>query len=660
MLADKLILAGEYCAAGLFEEPDRSLFYRKSLAIRRFYEHCQPPVYKGKPLYPSGVVERDMLVCPNYFFGIYADDWSALQEKQPEAAEEIKKTFFRYRSSVPKAHTVAGDMYTHSMPHYERILREGLTSYKERVLKAEDRDFREGLMHLLCGIETYVSRCVAYLEQQNAEARLIEALKQVPMCPARNIYEAVVAWNFVMYLDNCDNLGCVDRGLMPYYQGENIVPLLENLFDNLDENNGYSMAIGKPCNAITEQCLLAAAGKRRPMIELFVDANTPDSVWEKALQLVRTGGGQPAFYNPDVLFQGLRKRFPAITDEDVQRFCGGGCTEAMIAGLSNVGSLDAGINLLLILEEVLKARLSEVKTFDELYDHYIEAVSDVVNSVTTEIFNSQKQRAEYNPVPMRTLLVDDCIDNGTEYNCGGARYCWSVVNVAGTINVIDGLMAIKKLVFEQKKLAADALLEGLAQNNAGLLKQLRENPCCFGVDNEEVNQFGHRLTETIFGMFRDKKTYYGEGFLPSSIQFLAQVEAGKGIGATPDGRESGAPLCDSLGAIFGKDIKGPTALLKSVTSLDLKQALGIPVLNFNINPSFKDEVLKGLIMGYMSLGGIQMQITCISAEHLQEAYENPELHKNIVVRVGGYSEYFSRLSDELKRMVINRTIQSEV
>jgi formate C-acetyltransferase len=128
----------------------------------------------------------------------------------------------------------------------------------------------------------------------------------------------------------------------------------------------------------------------------------------------------------------------------------------------------------------------------------------------------------------------------------------------------------------------------------------------------------------------------------------------------PLGRKKGEPLCDSLSAVHGKDTAGPTALLNSVTSLNLNRALGVPVLNFNINPDFKDEVLKALILGYMKQGGIQMQITCISREILEEAYRNPEDHKNLVVRVGGYSEYFYRLNDEIKRMIIERTIQKGV
>ena len=156
----------------------------------------------------------------------------------------------------------------------------------------------------------------------------------------------------------------------------------------------------------------------------------------------------------------------------------------------------------------------------------------------------------------------------------------------------------------------------------------------------------------------DKKPSIGEGFLPAAIQFQSQVMAGKHIGATPDGRQKGSPLCDSLAAIFGKDTNGPTSLLKSVASLNLERALGIPVVNFNINPDFKDDVLKGLILGYLELGGIQLQITCTDVKTLIEAYNNPDMHKNLVVRVGGYSEHFQSLTDELKQMIINRSVHN--
>lgn len=647
---------GEYCAAGMYEETDRSLFYRKALGIRRFYENCSLVPYNGELLYPSGVFTNDTDTHPDYLNGIYID-YDAVFEKDNKAADMFVSEFDRYKSSVSAEHTVGGNMYTHSMPNYERILKEGLLSYSERIKNIQDIDLRDGLMHIIEGVKNYLNRCVAFLESQNADRKLICALKKVPLYPAENIYEAIVSWNFVLYLDNCDNLGCLASGLYPYYKGEDVTELLKNLFNNLDVNNGYSMALGTDYNPLTIQCLEASKGKRRPMIELFVNENTPDEIWNKAFEVIKTNNGQPAFYNEEVIMKGLKDKFPVVNENDLKKFCGGGCTETMLAGLSNVGSLDAGINLLLILEKVIYEKLEISKTFEEFYESYIEKVNSVVENVTVEISNSQKNRSELNPLPMRTLLIDDCIDNGKDFNDGGARYKWSIINFAGMINVIDSMLVIRDFIFEDKIFNASEFVRLLKANDKEFLNIAKNHKICFGIDNEDANHFTNRISKDIYSMLDNKKPYIGEGFLPASIQFMFQVESGKNIGATPDGREKGAPLCDSLAAIFSKDTEGPTALLKSVSSIDLKRALGIPVLNFNVEQNFSENVLKALILGYVKLGGIQMQVTCSSIETLMEAYENPDKHKNLVVRVGGYSEYFKNLSDELKKMIINRTIQ---
>ena len=656
-MKDELLALGEYAAAGLYEEPNRSLFYRKALGIRRFYENCELAEYHGELLYPSGLIKQKMSVVPNYMQGLTFNSPS-LNEQAPHIAKAIKDEFCLFRSTVPSEHTVAGNMWTHSMPNYERILREGFLSYKQRIDKISDCDMREGLHHMILGIERYIERCVEYLTSVGADQKLIDALGKVPLHPATTIYEAFVGWNFVLYLDTCDNLGCLSRGLLPYYNGENVIPYLENLYDNLNDNTGYSMALDSECPELTVQCLKASCGKRRPMIELLIDENTPESVWKAALETVKSGSGQPAFYNKNLVLGGLKKRFPSIRDEDLNRFCGGGCTEAMLAGLSNVGSLDAGINLLLILEKLIGTKLSLATSFDEFYETYWSEVEAVVERVKKELNNSRPNRSRYNPLPMRTLLVDDCIDRGLEYNSGGARYGWSIINFAGLINVIDSLLAIRTLVFEKKKYTAEQIVELLQSNDQEFLREvigLRES---FGKDIEEINSFSHKISERIFSMTETGELVFGEGFLSASIQFRSQVSAGKPIGATPDGRSAGAPLCDSLAAIFGKDTNGPTALLNSVTSLDLKRALGIPVVNFNVMQNYNEEILKALILGYMEQGGMQLQITYASREELLDAYEHPERHGNLIVRVGGYSDYFNRLTDELKLMVINRTIQN--
>lgn len=663
MLSTTFLEMGEYGAAGMYEEQDRSLFYRKALGIRRFYENRELAEYQGEDLYPNGPIFTAMQIKPNYMEGMCID-YNGVAARNKEAADCFVKDFGKYNRSIPYPHTVSGCMYNHSMPNYERILKEGFLSYIDRIEKMEDPDMREGLLHIIEGIKIYLDRSIAYLESAGAKPQLIAALKKVPMHPAETLYEALVCWNFVLYLDNCDNLGCLAAGLAPYYKGEDVTDVIRNLYNNLDSNNGYSMSLPATSdpviNALTLQCLEAAKGKRRPMIELFVDESTPDAVWDKAFEVIRTGGGQPAFYNPKVLLEGLKKKFPTITDEDVNKFCGGGCTEAMLAGLSCVGSIDAGINLPYIFEQVMHEQLPEADSFEDFYNRFIAEVKKTVELVTDSISNMQLLRAKHNPVPMRTLLIDDCIDRGVEYNNGGARYTWSIINMAGMINIIDSMLVIRDLVFRNKTLTAKELLEKLNANDTDFLKHARNHCVSFGNDNADANNFSTKISEEIFSMLDDKKPAIGQGFLPASIQFQSQVDAGRIVGATPDGREKGAPLCDSMSAIFGKDINGPTALLKSVTSLDIKRLLGVAVLNFNINPSFSNDIFKALIQTYMELGGMQMQITCISKETLEEAYQNPDLYKNLVVRVGGYSEYFHRLSDELKRMVIDRSIQNEV
>lgn len=656
MISQRFINIGEYGAGGLFEEPERSLFYRKALGLRRYYEHCSLAPYCGGMLYPSGIIPESMAIHPHYLSGMEAD-FNTLMAKDSELTDLYRKDFCKYSSTVPEEHGVAGNMYTHSIPHYERILRDGLLAYTDRIKKIKDKDMREGLLHIIEGIEIYVRRCEVYLKDIEANPKLIDALRKVPMYPAENIYEAIVAWNFIMYLDNCDNAGCVASGLYPYYNGENITHLLSELFDNLDANGGYSMALGVDYNPLTLQCLEASKGKRRPMTELFICDSTPDEIWNLAFDVVRSGNGQPAFYNNNVIMNGLKQKFPSIKDDDLKKFCGGGCTESMLAGLTNAGSLDAGINLLLILKNVIHSHLTISKSFEEFYTQYISEVQTVVDNVTLQISNSQKERAKHNPLPMRTLLIDDCIDKELDFNNGGARYMWSIINFAGLINVIDSMLVIRDFIFNDRLFDTAEFVQKLDDNDGVFLEKARNHKISYGNDNHVANEFSKKISGDIFSMLDNKKPYFGMGFLPASIQFMSQVDAGKKIGSTPDGRDDGAPLCDSLGAIFGKDTEGPTALIKSVTHLDLKRALGIPVLNFNINPEFDNSVLRAMITAYMKLGGIQMQITCISEKTLTEAYENPDVYKNLIVRVGGYSEYFHNLTDELKKMVINRTIQ---
>ncbi len=656
----RFLSIGEYAAAGLYEEPERDLFYRKSLGLRRYYERLPVFPYNGEYLYPSGANTRAAAVAPNYMYGLDIDK-KALSAKDAElCAAFAQSEFYQYQSSVPWQHTVAGNMWTHSMPNYERIAKEGFDSYLPRIEKIHNKDMRDGLKHLLAGIRDFRDRSLAYLKEAHARPELIAAMEKVPFQPVTNLYEAIVCWNFVLYLDGVDNLGDITHGLSPYYAGEDMVPVLRNLFENLDCNEGYSMQMGMADDAaeeaLTIQCLKVAHGMRRPMMELFVDENTSKAVWEEAVACIRSGASSPSFYNKRLYKQGLLARFPQLTEEDVLRTCGGGCTETMISGLSNVGSLDAGINLSYCLRNCIDKKLRETATFEEFYRIFLDDVHAAALDVMQEIANSQLQRAKLDPVPMRTLLIDDCIDCGLDYNAGGARYMWSDVSYAGIINAIDGLLVLRDWIYRDKVCTAQQLIDALDSGDEAMLKKMRDHDVRFGIDNKEANALAHDLTKTIFGYLKEREPGIGFGFLPASIQFRAYDWAGSYVNATPDGRGKCTPLADSLTAIFAKDTEGPTALIKSVTSMELKEALGTPVFNLTINPKLNDALFVSLIKSYMKLDGMQVQITCVSRELLEEAYADPEKHRNLVVRVGGYSEYFCRLTDDLKRKVIERTI----
>ena len=177
-----------------------------------------------------------------------------------------------------------------------------------------------------------------------------------------------------------------------------------------------------------------------------------------------------------------------------------------------------------------------------------------------------------------------------------------------------------------------------------------------GTDSDEANTMANRLSTDLCTAFESKNPYLGGRFLPSSIQFVTYTEFGMHVPATPDGRNNGAPLCDSIGAIHGNDKNGITALLNSAASLCQEKMLGTPVLNIKLDKKQISKALKPLVNGYFKKGGMQIQITCTNKEELLAAKENPEKYPNLIVRIGGYSEYFNRLSPELQQTVIDRTV----
>ncbi len=244
-LFEQLMAAGEYYAAGLFEYPQRSTFYRYSNAFRRHFENAAITPYAGGKLFPNGLCTYfscDCAVFPHYSYSFIVDE-EKLARRAPFAEKAVRVENARLPNLLCP-HTVGGSGYTHSFLNYPRILAEGLNGYRRRVEALDAGDFRDGLLLVLDAIETYRQRCLAQLQQAGGDPELIAALSHTPNLPPRSAYEALVAWNFVYYVDGCDDIGRLDKNLAPYWKGEDLREVLRQLFRNIDDNGGWSGALG--------------------------------------------------------------------------------------------------------------------------------------------------------------------------------------------------------------------------------------------------------------------------------------------------------------------------------------------------------------------------------------------------------------------------------
>ena len=643
-------------AAGLFEEPDRSFFYRHCLGYARYFEHLAPAVYEtGERLYPCGTkFFQDFAVAPQFAL-TYDIDWDKLREKgADESAVSALKDFYEI------SHHPQG--WTHGAPNFRRIVKEGLASYRDRVkMRAADtageKDFRDGLLALLDAMKNYMDRSVQYLKNCGAPVELVEALSHVPFAPARTYYEGLVSWNMIAYFDGMDNLGCLDEGLAHLYHGEDLTEVIGQMFENINQVGNWSCTIGGAgYNAITEQAMRAIRGKRRPLLELMVRPDMPEKLWQLAAENIKDGCTNPSFYNANGIHDLLQERFPQIPKEELELFCGCGCTETNLQGISRAGGTDADLQVTLVFLEYMKEQLANCADFETFYEGLCSRLRERINQLLDRITDAYMYRAKYLPHPMRTLFFDDCIDKGKDYNAGGARYSWTMSSHSGMINTIDSLLAVRELIYRKKQFTPENFIALLEAEDENFFRILKSCPC-YGVDDPDADELAADFAGKIYRVYRERPAFdFIDAYTLTDHQFSRYEWSGAMTGPTPDGRKKGMPTCDSIAAIRGKATEGPTAMLKSAAKLPQHLVDGIAVLNLTIQKNFSNEVLCGLVKGYMSMGGIQIQVTCTDVKELQDAMLHPENHEDLIVRVGGYSEYFNKLSPALKQTVLERNI----
>ena len=412
----------------------------------------------------------------------------------------------------------------------------------------------------------------------------------------------------------------------------------------------------------------------QPSSMVQISKKTPDTFLRRALQIVKTGFGQPSLFNTDAIVQEMLRQGKTL--EDARSGGASGCVEAGIFGKENY-NLTGYFNLPKILEITLNNGVDPgtgkkigletgdpkfFESFDELFEAFRKQVNHFVavkikgNSIIERIY------AEYLPTPFLSLLIDDCIATGKDYHDGGARYNTSYIQGVGIGTVTDALTSIKVNVFDKKKISLGKLLEALQGNFEGeeVLRQwLINRTPKYGNDDDCADDIMISVFEVYYDAVNGKPNTKGGTYRINLLPTTVHIYFGKVTGATPDGRKASEPLSEGVSPVQGADRHGPTAVVKSVSKMDHLRTGGT-LLNQKFTPQLlADEEgiakLAHLVRSYFKLDGHHIQFNVVTAQTLREAQKHPEKYRDLIVRVAGYSDYFVDIGPELQEEIIKRT-----
>ena len=602
------------------------------------------------------------------------------------------------------------------------------------------------------------------------EKRKLELLQiaqncvNVPEKGATSFYEACQSFWFVQQLLQIESSGHsispgrFDQYMYPYYKKdldsgkltrEFAQELIDCIFVKLNDLNkcrdgasaegfaGYSlfqnMIVGGQnsegidvTNDLSFMCIDAShhVFLPAPSLSIRVWNGTPHDLMIKAAELTRTGIGLPAYYNDEVIIPALQNRGLSLADAREYNIIG--CVEPQKAGKTEGWHDAAFFNMCRPLEMVFSngmdkgvqvgvqtGDVTEMKSFDEFYDAYKKQMEYFISLLVNADNAIDVAHAERCPLPFLSCMVDDCLKRGKSVQEGGAVYNFTGPQGFGIANMADSLYAIRKLVYEEKKMTMEELKEALAWNYGKgidaqsaadittiVMQKLQENgisvneqtatavmTAALGTEPspekkarfeeihkmiEEVPKFGNDIpdvdyfardvaytyTRPLQKYMNPRGGHYQAGLYPVS----ANVPLGGQTGATPDGRYAHTPVADGVSPSAGKDVKGPTAAATSVSRLDHFIVSNGTLFNQKFHPSALAgreglEKFVALIRGYFDQKGMHMQFNVVDRETLLDAQKHPEKYKHLVVRVAGYSALFTTLSRSLQDDIIRRTEQ---
>ena len=592
----------------------------------------------------------------------------------------------------------------HSNPDYGRIINFGTDHI--RTIIAENRDnhpdeawFYRSCSHVLDAMdilgERYRKSALEMAEKcDNADdksfyLRMAKAFETVPKKPAYDFTSAMCSFMLVFALDGSDSPGRFDQYMYPAYQKtenkDEIIDLLDRLWDYFRDHRSWNLCISgsdenwnDESNELTYDILtmVRKKGYNTPNLTCRVHRNTPDKLWNAIADTLAIGTGLPALYNDDVVCVALEKI--GIPPEDSHDYCMNGCNQIDILGKSHMGLEDGEVVFTKCLEfalhnginamngEKISIETGDPRTFTT-YERFERAFMDQLEFVTYNSCSSantyQHLRGVFQPHPLRSCLIEGCLEKGRDYRNGGPLYNHGQILAEGIADAGDSLYAVKKLIYDEKKYTMAELIDALNANFEGYEQLHHDFKNCekFGNDIEEVDEITARALNRFFAVLKRNNTYRGGVFTGGCSTFNRAAGYGKRTAALPNGKFKGEPLlADSIAATPGRDTKGPTAQIKSNLRYNHTDACsGFVFQNKFQKKMFTSEKGKAsfiaLAKAFFACGGQQYTVTVVSPEDLIDAKKHPENHRNLIVRVGGYSDYFTNLSEELQDNVIERT-----
>jgi formate C-acetyltransferase len=364
-------------------------------------------------------------------------------------------------------------------------------------------------------------------------------------------------------------------------------------------------------------------------------------------------------------------------EKDAYEYADIGCIEMGSAGTSIGPSSIGFVNLAKCLELALHdgrcpifgdqvgpqtGDASSFRSYEQLMDAYAQQVKFAVTQFNQSVSAIEMGHELLRPVPFLSSITDNGMQSGLDLTNGGSKYYFAGIEGIGIADVADSLAAIKKLVFDEQKISMAELVEALRTNflnNERLRQMLLNGAPKFGNDDDSVDEIARESCTVFLKEVKNHRDYWGSVYNPGVWSIELAMILGSAVGALPSGRYAFESLTEGVAPSRGCDRRGPTATVRSVAKLDHHLMENGSIFNMKFNPdTFKDENIGKFIdimRSFFGLGGFQMQFTVVSKQTLLDAREHPEKHRDLVVRVAGYSAYFVEQSPRVQEHIIERT-----